>query len=365
MKYLLRFIPIFALVLAACTTTNNPVTNIYIVDSTAPTITRFSPDTVWTFQSDTIYGTHFGYFPYDLRLVFDTAQVQSFLYGDDTMLVVPVPEGAQTGLIHITTINGSASSAKPVVVEYTFSPHPINDTLPIGSSFSIPGTGMNHARGFLRLTVAGFPCAIDSIFPNRIVSHVVANALSGAVMLYDSTGGYSVGSLTVTRPSAWNTLSVIWDHLTLLETHCRSGYINGPGNTFDSIWYDTVSYLGQQDVNVSGVPFARTATGLQYGISNPDFGITWDTITQLANVSYEQFTTPQSPMNTPDTLWYWSASSLPALLPVDNDIEFVMPNDEIYYRITQDSTDMQGLVNWQEITSASVLSGSFDLILKR
>jgi hypothetical protein len=363
MKNLLRFIPIFALVLAACTTTNNPVTNIYLVDSIAPTITRFSPDTVWTFQNDTIYGTHFGY-DGGVHAAIDTAQANVEVV-EDSMIIVYVPETARTGFIRVATINGTVISAKPVVVEYTFSPHPINDTLPIGSSFSIPGTGMNHARGFLRLTVAGFPCAIDSIFPNRIVSHVVANALSGAVMLYDSTGGYSVGSLTVTRPSAWNTLSVIWDHLTLLETHCRSGYINGPGNTFDSIWYDTVSYLGQQDVNVSGVPFARTATGLQYGISNPDFGITWDTITQLANVSYEQFTTPQSPMNTPDTLWYWSASSLPALLPVDNDIEFVMPNDEIYYRITQDSTDMQGLVNWQEITSASVLSGSFDLILKR
>jgi IPT/TIG domain len=369
MKWLLRSVPLFALVLVACTTTNNPVTNIYTVDSTKPTITRFSPDTVWTLGTLTIYGNHFGYYPLDLRVIIDTAQVQQFTYGDDTMLTAIVPEGSQAGLIHITTINGTTTSAKPVVVEYTFNPHTINDTLPIGASFSIPGTGMNHYHGILRLSVAGVLYPIDSVFPDRIVSHVVAEGFSGSVVMSDSDGTYSgLGSLTVTRPSDWNTLSIIYDHLNVTETHHRTGYVNGPSTPIDSTWQTTVLYLGQHDVNVTGVPFARISGGLEYaigvpyGTSGPDIQLSWDTISPAATVDFEQYSYFNRSTLTLDTEWsptYYNGS---ASLPVTNAIEFMM--QEFGYSITEDSTDTQGLVNWHETTTTTLNSGSFDLILK-
>ncbi len=366
MKWLYRSVPLFALVWVACSASNTPVTD---SNPTAPTITKFSPDTVWTFGALTIYGNHFGFYPYDLRVMIDTAQVQGFAYGDDTMLVATVPEGAKSGFIHITTINGTTTSTNPVVVEYTFNPHTINDTLPIGASFSIPGTGMNHYHGQLRLQVAGVLYPVDSVFPNRIVSHVVANGFSGSIYLYDSGATYNAGMLTVTRQSSWNTLSVIWDKISVTETHHRIGYVNGPSNTIDSTWKITALYQGQHDVNVSGIPFVRTQTGLQYAVPDPSYiytpllSIAWDTVAQTAQVSYLVYSSSETATLTLDTFWNSGNVGLPALLPVDNAIEFTFPY--IGYQITEDSTDTQGLVNWQETTSyTSLNSGSFDLILK-
>jgi hypothetical protein len=361
MKWLLRSTPLFALVCVACSTTNNPVTNIYTVDSTAPTITKFSPDTVWTGGTLTIYGTHLGLNPSDVNVAIDTAQSGVYM-ANDTIMTVQVPESAQTGLIHVLTINGSTTSAKPVTIEYTFHPHAIYDTLPIGASFSIPGTGMNHYHGQLSLNVAELLYPIDSVFPNRIVSHVVANGFSGTVDIYDSSGQHNVGALTVTRPSAWNTLSIIWDHVSMTETHTRTGYVNGPANTIDSTWKKTVNYLGQHDVNVSGVPFDKTSTGVDYNIAVPTLQIIWDTVTQIANVYFEPNSSSMTPTLTLDTVWQSYGYNLPAMLPVDNAIEF--PLQTFGYQITEDSTDTQGLVNWQETTTTTLNSGSFDLILK-
>ena len=361
MKWLLRSVPLFALVWVACSTTNNPVTNIYTADSTAPTITKFSPDTVWTFGKLTIYGTHLGFDVSDVNVAIDTAQSGVYT-ANDTIITVQVPEYAQTGSIIVATINGTTTSKKPVVVEYTFNPHTFSDTLPIGASFSIPGTGMNHSHGILRLNVAGIWYPIDSVFPNRIISHVVANGLSGSINLFDSSGPRNVGTLWVTRPSSWNTLSIIWDHLTVTETHTRTGYVNGPTNTIDSTWQTTAMYLGQHDVNVSGVPFSRTQTGVNYTIAVPYFRIFWDTTAQTAQVYYQPNSSSMTPTLTLDTTWSAVSYNLPAMLPVDNAIEFQIPN--FSYQITEDSTDTQGLVNWRETTTATQNSGSFDLILK-
>ncbi len=364
MKWLLRFVPLFALGWAGCSASNTPVVNNNIVDTTgpaAPTISKFSPDTVWTFGILTIYGTHFG-FGSDVSVAIDTTQVQvSSASANDTIITVLVPEAAQTGPIRVNTINGTTTSTKPVVVQSTFHPHTINDSVTIGASFSIPGTGMNHSHGQLRLTVAAVPYPIDSIFANRIVSHVVANGFSGSITFNDSSGGYNGGTLIVTRPSSWNTLSQIWDHVSVTETHTRTGYVNGPQNPIDSTWKTTAFYLGQHDVNVSGVPFAREATGVNYTIAEPYILIEWDTITQTAVVVYQPRSSSMTPTHTVDTQWN-STPNLPALLPVDNAIEFTFPN--FYYQINEDSTDTQGLVNWQETTTTTFVSGSFDLILK-
>ncbi len=374
MKWLLRSVPLFALVWIGCSASNTPVTDTTVIDTivkpNAPTITKFSPDTVWTLGTLTIYGTHFGYGGVSVTIDTTKAPVSSVY---DTVMIVTIPKSAQTGLIRVGTVNGTTTSVKPVIVENPFSPGTINDTVPIGGSFSIPGTGMNHYHGYLRLTDSTgvlFPIVypIDSVFANRIVAHVPSNGLSGNMYLNDSSGMYPVGTLTVTRPSAWNTLSVIWDHVSVTETHTRTGYINGPTNTIDSTWNTTAMYLGQHDVNVSGVPFVITAAAqpynieLQYTLAAPTLQITWDTVDQLATAFYGPFSYSETATHTIDTEWYSLGYGLPAMLPVTNAIEFTLPG--FSYQITEDSTDTQGLVNWQEITNAAIVSGSFDLILK-
>ncbi|HZK76735.1 MAG TPA: IPT/TIG domain-containing protein [Candidatus Kapabacteria bacterium] len=323
----------------------------------------------WTSQPLTIYGSNFGYDLFAVRVSVDTALAQ-VTDAEDTMLTVSVPDGARTGFIHVWAYEQTATSATPVVVEYTFNPHYIFDSVPDGRSFSIPGTGMNHSRGILRLYVGGISYPIDSVFPDRIVSHAIPNSLSGQVTISDSNGTYNCGTLIVTRPCSWRTLSEIWDNLTVTETHHRTGYINGPAHTIDSTWKTTATYSGQRDTNIAGTFFSRTVQGLAYLLnqSNPKnsplLQITWDTAHQIAAVSFRKDSyMPASSFHTGDTIWYDNGQSLPALLPVDGDIEFMLP--AFAYQISEDSMDTQGLVNWQETTTTTVTSGMFDIILKR
>lgn len=260
MKRLFLTVPIFALLLASCSSPNNTT----VVNSTAPTITDFSPDTVWTLKPLTLHGSHFGYDAGDLYTTIGGVRVVYFDSLNDTVMTIYVPDSAQTGLIRIATMNGSSSSSKPVVVKHTFNPYSINDSIPIGAYFSIPGTGMKNYHGFVVLRVGSLVLPIDSIFDTRIVSHVISGGYSGPLTISDSSGTYYCGSLAIIRPSTWKTLSEIWDNIVLKETHYRAGFIDGPTVRIDSSWVDTVTYSGQHDINISNVPFVITGEILQY-----------------------------------------------------------------------------------------------------
>jgi hypothetical protein len=358
MKWLLRSIPIVALVCVSCTTTTNttvsPVSN-----SLAPTITGFSPDTVWTGKWLTIHGTDFGYNSYDIRVFIDTAFVEE-TDAEDTIMTVSVPEGARTGLIRVWAYEQTATSAKPVVVEYTFNPHSVNVTAPDGGSFSVPGTGMNNYHGVLRLFVGEIPFPIDSVFPNRIVSHVPHNSPGGTMTMSDSNGTYSAGSLTVTRPSSWTTLSQIYNYINVTETHYHYKYTNGQAN-LDSTWTTKASYAGQRDTNIAGIKFVRATTGLYY--SAGPCQIAWDTIKQTAVASFGKYSyAPTTSTHSLDTEWQAGGQTQAAPLPVDDDIEFVLPG--FGYQINEDSTNTQGLTIWQKVTSTTLTSGEYDIIFK-
>lgn len=350
----------------ACTTTN--ITNV-TNPAIAPIISRFSPDTAWTLKELWIYGTNFGYDAADVRVTIDTARLEVEL-ADDTVLKVIIPEGTPTGLVRVRTYEQTATSAKPVTIRQTFHPHAFTDSLPEGASFSILGSGMNNYRGTLHISVNGISFPVDSFFADRIVSHVVPNSYSGAVTISDSQTSFTAGMLFVTRPSSWNTLSQIWNRATGKEYHHLSGYINGPTNPIDSTWQTIVTYDRQIDMNVSGIPFIKTARGLSYTVpySSPNgtaplFQLIWDFVGQTASVTYTQHSITQlTPYHTIDTEWQ-NGASLPASGSVAADVEFAPLS--MYCRIIETTTDSTGLVNLQETTTLSNTSGEFDLILKR
>ncbi len=368
MKKLSRFVPCFiSLIALTCASCSAPNTTT-VVNSLAPVITSFSPDTVWTFNNLTIHGANFGYDPQNVLVHIDTvlAQLQST---DDTVLTVAVPENARTGLVHVWSYEQTATSAKPLVVNYSFRPHTFStDSVPEGGSFSIPGTGMNNYRGNLSLYLNETVLPIDSVFSNRIVSHVIPNCFSGGIAISDSAKGYFPGTLIVTRPSAWKTLSEIWDNLTIEEFHHRTGIDDG--HPIDSSWQTTVTYSRQIDSNIAGTPFARTAQGVDYSLTqpnntdNPLVQITWDTVRQTAQVSFHKYSyIPTTTFHSGDTLWFENGDSREAFLPIDGDIEFSLPG--FGYQINEDSTNASGIVNWQETTITTITSGSFNLIFKQ
>lgn len=369
MRHTVRTLPLFAILLAftgiSCTTT----TNTTVVSSITPTITSFSPDTAWTFSTVTIYGSNFGYDPANIRVTLDTVQldVQSV---DDTILTVQLPEAAANGFIHVRAYEQTATSSKPLAIKYTFYPHSFTDTVPPGGSFSIPGTGMNNYHGFLKISLNGTLLPVDSIFPDRIVSHAMPNSYTGAIFISDSGYEDNVGSLFVTRPSSWHTLSEIWDNITIQETHSRVYYINGSAVS-DTSWITHASYAGQRDTNITGIPFEKLVNGLAYNVPmQPPYAgsylaqLTWDTIDQTMTGYFRQFSAnAPNPFLSVDTQWYGVCQALSVPLPVDADIEVVMPN--LTYSITADSTDANRQVVWHETVNTTMESGAFDLIFKQ
>jgi hypothetical protein len=205
------------------------------------------------------------------------------------------------------------------------------------------------------------------------VSHVVPNAYSGDVTISDSTTTNDIGVLTVTVPSTWNTLSEIWDRLTVAETHIRTGYINGPDNMIDSIWQDTLTYSGQRDINISGISLDKTGQGmysytipaLTFYYDEPLLQMNWNPMNgNAAIILYQYSISPTNSFHSLDTLWAVNSGNVQTFGQVTDDIELVLPS--IYFQINEDSADANGLVNWRETTTSSrFISGSFDLIFKK
>lgn len=370
MKTFLCSVPIFALLFASCSAPNNTTV---VNNAATPTIVGFSPDTAWTLKQITVYGSHFGFDSADVNATIGGVQT-GVANADDTVLTLNVADSAQTGFIHVVTINGSATSVKPLTVKYTFNPHSIaGDTAFEGASFSISGGGMKNYHGFIVLRVGGFTFPIDFLFDNRIVSHVIPGVSSGEIIVSDSVGTYDCGPLYIARPSVWNTLSEIWDTWRVLETHHRVGFIKGPSVPIDSSWIDTVTYSRQNDIKISGIPFIRSGEWLEFDLKSPDFDypylrLDWDTLQQSENLSFTLPAGTSLPDRTLmlDTSWNFTTEGVifPLQLPVDRDIELSFSNG-MAYQILEDSTDEAGLVNWQETTYATPISGNFDLIFKK
>lgn len=357
------------LLLVASTIVSCKATNDAVVNAVSPKITGFTPDTVWTFKTLTIYGSNFGYDRNDIPVTIDTAhaEVRSV---EDTIMTVSVPEYARMGYIHVTKLNQTSTSAAKVFVNYTFNPHGIYDSIPLGGSFSIPGTGLTNFKGGLHLLIDSITYPIDSVLPDHIVCHVPANGSSGRAFLSDSGGTHDVGMLIVTRPTPWKTLSAVWNNFTVTESHHRTGYINGPANSVDSTWTTTASYSMERDWNISGNRLARTSRGIEFELNYDVYptwiSMAWDTISQSLWLNYEDWDYgPQTQLHTIDTEWYvgYGSESAHAAMPVDRDLDIATP--DFRYQITEDSTDEQGLVDWKEVTNSTFVSGTFTIEFKQ
>jgi hypothetical protein len=206
MKSRLVFLLFLVTVFASCKSSTGPIAN-----AVYPSITAFSPDTAWTFKELTIYGNNFGYDNEDVPVTVDTAPAR-VTYVADTVMRIIVPEYARTGFIYVTKLKQTAKSAKQVVVNYTFNPHAVYyyDSVPLGASFFLPGTGLLNHHGPVKLLVNGIIYTVDSITDDRIFSHVPANGSTGDIRITDDDATFDVGTLVITRYTTWRTLSAIW-----------------------------------------------------------------------------------------------------------------------------------------------------------
>ncbi len=181
---------------AATATSTNPFT---VGLGAAPTITSFTPSIGPSGTVVTITGTNYQTVPGDNRVSFKNA-FGSVTTASSTSLDVPVPTGAQSGRIEVTTMNGSVTSSQ----DFYVTPPGINGT-------DVAYTGTIVAGG--AQVTASIPTA------NKV-----------ALVIFDGIAGQrlSLGLTSVTIPQS--ALSIYTPDGTLLS---QSPNIGTSGGSFD------------------------------------------------------------------------------------------------------------------------------------
>jgi hypothetical protein len=164
----------------------------------APTIGGFTPASGPVGTVVTINGSHF----INVTAVkFNGVAASGTIVDSDTQIRVPVPAGATSGKISITTLAGTATSANNFVVTPTAGPPLISSFTPtsgpIGTEVAINGINFVNVTAVKFNGVSASSFTIDSA--NQIRAVVPASASSGKISITTATGAAtSAGSFQVT-----------------------------------------------------------------------------------------------------------------------------------------------------------------------
>ena len=185
------------------TVTNNatslPSTVPFTVAATScPTITSFTPTTGPVGTSVTITGTNLTGAT-SVKFNGTTASITS---NSGTQIVAPVPAGATTGPISVTTPNGTADSATNYIVGVATTPTITSfspNSGPVGTSVTITGTNLTGATS---VKFNGTTATITSNTATQIVATVPSGATTGKITVTTASGtATSATNFTVTGPS--------------------------------------------------------------------------------------------------------------------------------------------------------------------
>jgi RHS repeat-associated protein len=151
--------------------------------ATATSIIEVDPDSGPVGSSVTIYGTGFGPTPAENTVTFNgtTAAVTS---ATSTTLVATVPPGASTGLVSVTSPNGSATSSSSFTVAASKAPS-VSGFAPAigtpGTGVTIDGTNFDGSKTHNLVTFNGLRAEVNSASATTISTTVPAFATSGRI----------------------------------------------------------------------------------------------------------------------------------------------------------------------------------------
>ncbi len=151
--------------------------------STQVSVFEVTPDAGPIGQTVTIYGTGFSSTP-SSNTVTVNGTAASITSASPNVLVITVPSGATTGVISVTSPNGSANSASSFTVTVSLAPS-ISGTSPnqggAGTSVTISGSNFQNLATNNLVTFNSSPAPISSATSTSITASVPATATSGKI----------------------------------------------------------------------------------------------------------------------------------------------------------------------------------------
>ncbi len=184
----------------------------------SPAITGFNPTSGTAGTGVTITGTALG----NATAVSFNGTAATITSNTDTQIVTPVPTGATTGTISVTTGGGTATSTSVFTVTTTTptpTPTPTPAAAPtvtgfaptsgaVGTSVTITGTGFTGASGVSFGGTAAASFAVNS--DTQITASVPTGATTGTIAVTTTAGtSTSTGTFTVTTSGGTGTHVVI------------------------------------------------------------------------------------------------------------------------------------------------------------
>ncbi|MBK0403323.1 IPT/TIG domain-containing protein [Adhaeribacter sp. BT258] len=205
----------------------------------APTITSFTPSFATVGSLITIYGT--GYASGG-TVTFGGNVNATYLYNyGPNFITVAVPTGASTGLLSVTTLGGTATSATvfTVVGAPTITAFSPDNGLP-GTSVTITGTNLT---GTNQVNFNGTPATFSNVTSTSLTAVVPANATTGPIAVYTPAGYYTTAS---------NGAAGVFTVLSLVPTISSFTPTGGPEGTLVTV--SGTNFTGATSVTVGGVP---------------------------------------------------------------------------------------------------------------
>jgi IPT/TIG domain len=226
----------------------------FTVTVPAPTISSISPASGLIGTSVTITGTNFGGTQGSSTVTFNgtTASPASW---SSTQIVTPVPSGATTGSIVVTTAGGQATSGTSFTVNTPSGLTVTNlspSSGPVGTSVTITGTGFGASQGTSTVTFNGVAATPTSWADNSIVVPVPNGVPAG-----NATVAVNVGSQT--SNSTFSVTPVII-RLALTTGPVQMGFVI-TGSNFGATQASSVVKIGATQMNV--VSWSDTSIAVQ------------------------------------------------------------------------------------------------------
>jgi YD repeat-containing protein len=178
--------------------------------STQVSVIEFTPDAGAVGQSVTIHGTGFSATA-GLNTVTVNGTAATITAASTTMLVVMVAPSTTSGLISVTSPNGSANSASSFAVTASMAPT-ISGTTPtqgvIGTSVTISGTNFQPSADHNLVTFNASPAHVTAVTSTSITTTVPPTATSGKISVATPFGVATDTTDFIVPPSPFGTSDV-------------------------------------------------------------------------------------------------------------------------------------------------------------
>ncbi|NDK54904.1 IPT/TIG domain-containing protein [Pontibacter fetidus] len=172
-----------------------------------PTITSFNPSSGPVGAEVTILGTNLA----EVSSIYvGGALVTSFNIVNSTEIKAIVPAAASTGAIKLSSSKGGSTSSNIFTVTGAPMVNSYSPALgPVGTEVTIKGSNFTGVSRLYLGSISILASAFSSLTDTEIKFNIPANASSGYITIFSSTGNVGVGQFTVTAPAIFLTASEI------------------------------------------------------------------------------------------------------------------------------------------------------------